>query len=47
MLRTAIRTTDGNVTVHLRKLDDAGSVSVQTRFLARKQLTRHALSAPL
>ena len=31
----------------LRKLEDAGSLSVQKRFLARKPQTRHALSAPL
>lgn len=40
----AIKTTDGNASVHLRKLEDAGYIAVQKRFVARKPQTRYALT---
>jgi DNA-binding transcriptional ArsR family regulator len=40
----AINTTDGNASVHLRKLEDAGYIAVQKRFVARKPQTRYALT---
>ena len=41
----ATKTTDGNASVHLRKLEDAGYVLVRKRFVARKPQTRYALTA--
>ena len=43
-IRDAIRTTDGNASVHLRKLEDAGYIAVQKRFVARKPQTQYALT---
>jgi DNA-binding transcriptional ArsR family regulator len=43
-VRKAINTTDGNASVHLRKLEDAGYIAVQKRFVARKPQTRYALT---
>jgi DNA-binding transcriptional ArsR family regulator len=43
-VRDAIKTTDGNASVHLRKLEDAGYIAVQKRFVARKPQTRYALT---
>ena len=44
VLRATIKTTDGNASAHLRKLEDAGYVSMQKRFVARKPQTRYALT---
>ena len=44
LLRDAIKTTDGNASVHLRKLEDAGYVAVEKRFVARKPQTRYELT---
>ena len=35
-VRDATKTTDGNASVHLRKLEDAGYVTMQRRFVARR-----------
>ncbi len=43
-VRDATKTTDGNASVHLRKLEDAGYVAVHKRFVARKPQTRYALT---
>ncbi|HEY7664798.1 MAG TPA: transcriptional regulator [Xanthobacteraceae bacterium] len=43
-IRDAIKTTDGNASVHLRKLEDAAYVSVDKRFVRRKPQTRYALT---
>jgi DNA-binding transcriptional ArsR family regulator len=43
-IRDAIRTTDGNASVHLRKLEDAGYVAVDRRFVLRRPQTRYALT---
>ncbi len=44
-VRDAIRTTDGNASVHLRKLEDAGYIAVQKHFVARRPQTLYALTA--
>jgi DNA-binding MarR family transcriptional regulator len=43
-VREAINTTDGNASVHLRKLEEAGYVAVEKRFVARKPQTVYALT---
>jgi DNA-binding transcriptional ArsR family regulator len=44
VLRDAIKTSDGNASVHLRKLEDAGYIAVEKRFVDRKPQTRYALT---
>jgi len=44
-LKTRLQTTDGNLSVHLRKLEDAGFVAVTKRFEARKPLTEASMTA--
>ncbi len=39
-LKSRLQLTDGNLSVHLRKLEDAGYVSVAKSFQGRKPLTR-------
>jgi len=43
-VRNATRTTDGNASVHLRKLEDSGYVAVEKRFVARKPQTLYRLT---
>jgi DNA-binding PadR family transcriptional regulator len=43
-VRDAIRTSDGNASVHLRKLEDAGYIAVQKHFVARRPQTLYALT---
>ena len=43
-VRNAIRTTDGNAGVHLRKLEDAGYITVRKHFVARRPQTLYALT---
>jgi DNA-binding transcriptional ArsR family regulator len=43
-VREAIKTTDGNASVHLRKLEDAGYIAARKRFVARKPQTLYALT---
>jgi DNA-binding MarR family transcriptional regulator len=43
-IRNATRTTDGNASVHLRKLEDSRYVAVQKRFVARKPQTLYRLT---
>jgi len=43
-LKTKLQTTDGNLSVHLRKLEDAGFVSVVKRFEGRKPLTEASMT---
>ena len=45
VIRDAIKTTDGNASVHLRKLEEAGYVMVSKRFVERKPQTRCALTS--
>ncbi len=44
-VRNAIKTTDGNASVHLRKLEDAGYIAAEKRFVARKPQTLYRLTA--
>ena len=44
-LKHALETTGGNLSVHLRKLEDAGYVEVAKSFLSRKSLTRIRITA--
>lgn len=43
-LKTRLQATDGNLSVHLRKLEDAGFVAVTKRFEGRKPLTEAAMT---
>ena len=43
-LKTRLQVTDGNLSVHLRKLEDAGFVEVLKSFLGRRPLTRARLT---
>jgi DNA-binding transcriptional ArsR family regulator len=44
-VRNAIKTTDGNASVHLRKLEEAGYLAAEKRFVARKPQTLYRLTA--
>ncbi len=44
-LKARLQTTDGNLSVHLRKLEDAGFVTVNKRFQGRKPLTEASMTA--
>ncbi|MBS0294742.1 MAG: transcriptional regulator [Proteobacteria bacterium] len=39
-LKTVLEATQGNLSVHLRKLEEAGYVAIDKSFLDRKPLTR-------
>ena len=39
-LKTALDATQGNLSIHLRKLEEAGYVAIDKSFLDRKPLTR-------
>jgi len=43
-LRDTVGATDGNLSTHLRKLEDAGYVSVEKSFVNRKPQTRIAMT---
>jgi len=43
-LKAKLQTTDGNLSVHLRKLEDAGFVAVTKSFAGRKPLTEASLT---
>ena len=43
-VKNAVRATDGNASVHLRKLEDAGYVMAEKRFVARKPQTLYSLT---
>ncbi len=44
-LKDALEATQGNLSVHLRKLEEAGYVQIEKAFLGRKPLTRARLTA--
>lgn len=44
-LREQVNATDGNLGAHLRKLEDAGYLSAEKRFVARKPVTDYRLTA--
>ena len=43
-LKARLKTTDGNLSVHLRKLEEAGFVEITKRFAGRKPLTEAQLT---
>jgi DNA-binding MarR family transcriptional regulator len=43
-LKALLQATQGNLSVHLRKLEDAGYVGIEKSFLGRKPLTRIRLT---
>jgi DNA-binding transcriptional ArsR family regulator len=43
-VRDATKTTDGNASIHLRKLEDAGYLAMTKRFVGRKPQTLYALT---
>lgn len=43
-LKARLQTTDGNLSVHLRKLEEAGFVKVDKSFKGRKPLTEARLT---
>jgi len=45
-LKAKLGATDGNLSVHLKKLEEAGYVRIDKRFVGRKPLTEVALTDP-
>src|SRR5579864_2631486 len=43
-LKARLQATDGNLSVHLRKLEDAGYVAIDKQFVSRKPLTTVTLT---
>jgi len=43
-LKGALEATQGNLSIHLRKLEEAGYISIEKSFLGRKPLTRARLT---
>ncbi len=43
-LRDRLNTTDGNLSTHMRRLEEAGYVEVRKSFVERKPLTRYRLT---
>lgn len=39
-LKAKLQATDGNLSAHLRKLEDAGYVTIEKTFVGKKPLTR-------
>ncbi len=44
-LRDRVKATDGNLSVHLRKLEEVGYVAVKKRFLNRKPASTYRITA--
>jgi DNA-binding MarR family transcriptional regulator len=44
-LKEKVNATDGNLSVHLKKLDEAGYIAVHKRFADRKPLSSYKLTA--
>ena len=45
-LKAVLEATQGNLSIHLRKLEEAGYIAIEKSFLGRKPLTRARLTAP-
>src|SRR5476651_2847592 len=43
-LKAALEATQGNLSIHLRKLEEAGFIAIEKSFLGRKPLTRARLT---
>jgi DNA-binding MarR family transcriptional regulator len=44
-LKAALQATQGNLSIHLRKLEEAGYITIDKSFLNRKPLTRARITA--
>ena len=44
-LKDVLQATQGNLSIHLRKLEDAGYIAIEKSFFERKPLTRARLTA--
>lgn len=44
-LKAALKLTQGNLSVHLRKLEEAGYIEIDKSFLGRRPLTRARLTS--
>lgn len=45
-LKTLLNTTDGNISVHARKLEEAGYITCEKSFKGRMPLTEFAITKP-
>jgi DNA-binding MarR family transcriptional regulator len=45
-LKAVLQATQGNLSIHLRKLEEAGYIAIDKSFLNRKPLTRARITAP-
>jgi len=43
-LKEKVNTTDGNLSVHLKKLDEAGYITVKKEFIERKPVSSYKLT---
>lgn len=43
-IKEKVKTTDGNLSVHLKKLDEVGYVSVKKEFVERKPVSSYKLT---
>jgi DNA-binding HxlR family transcriptional regulator len=43
-LKDMVKTTDGNLSTHLKKLEDAGYISSKKRFVNRKPQTKYKIT---
>jgi len=43
-LKSLLKATQGNLSIHLRKLEDAGYITIEKSFLGRKPLTQARLT---
>jgi DNA-binding HxlR family transcriptional regulator len=43
-LKDMVKATDGNLSTHLRKLEDVGYISVKKRFVNRKPQTKYKIT---
>jgi DNA-binding MarR family transcriptional regulator len=43
-LREKVKATDGNLSIHLKKLEEAGYVAVTKQFVAKKPVTSYKLT---
>jgi DNA-binding MarR family transcriptional regulator len=44
-LKGVLQATQGNLSIHLRKLEEAGYIAIEKSFLARKPLTRARITS--
>ncbi len=44
-LKEKVNATDGNLSVHLRKLEEAGYITVKKNFIERKPVSRYKITS--